>query len=54
MPEGTHLTERWLTIAALGEESVRNRRSMTPLRFLLQVTVAQAAIVTLPQGLLLQ
>jgi adenine-specific DNA methylase len=31
MPEDTRLIERWLPIAALGEESVRERRSMTAL-----------------------
>ena len=31
MPEDTRLIERWLPIAALGEESTRERRSMTAL-----------------------
>ena len=31
MPEDTRLIERWLPIAALGEESIRERRSMTAL-----------------------
>ncbi len=31
MPDDTRLIERWLPIAALGEESVRERRSMTAL-----------------------
>ena len=31
MPEDTRLIERWLPIAALGEESTRKRRSMTAL-----------------------
>src|SRR5579883_1704478 len=31
MPKDTRLIERWLPIAELGEESVRERRSMTAL-----------------------
>src|SRR5579863_6638739 len=31
MPKDSRLIERWLPIAALGEESVRERRSMTSL-----------------------
>src|ERR1019366_9532263 len=48
MPKDTRLIERWLPIAELGEESVRERRSMTalPPTYYLHVWWARRPLVT--------
>ena len=51
MPD-TRLIERWLPIAALGEESIRERRSMTalPANVLPACVVGTAAVGGLTRG----